>query len=281
MFKVIEGTGKRRWVAGDGSSTYYVGQLVSYIAASAAATNGTVVPLAVPSGAGDATNLQVVAGVVVGFNRRYPVSTTVGSVAGIPYDGGALVTQAAQLAIERFGQEGMYSKGDTQLLIQIEEIFPDSVISGPIYNAAYGTAPTVSTLTAVGASPADGLVTAATANAADAASILNMGTIYCRTGANAGLYRVNKNTTVTAPSVTTAFPYDEVVGDKFLCVPLKQGSSMVYIAGPGLYIDNSKVPTAAGTTLFNIFVDKLNLAVAGAERAEFRFGLDHFARLRA
>ena len=279
MFKVIEGPGRTFWVATDGSSTYYKGQLVSYLAASAAANVGTVVPLAIAAGAGDTTNLQLIAGVVVGFNRRTPQYTTLGSLT-VEYETG-VVTQAAQLAREFTGVEGMYVKGDPQVFVQIAEITPNTVVRGPIFNAAYGTLVGVSTLTAVGATPADGMVTAATANAADAASILNLGTIYCRTGANRNIYRVNKNTSSTAPSVTTAFPYDEVIGDQFVVVPLKQGHSTVVIAGPGMYISSGSAPVAAGTDRFSIFVYKLNLEVAGNEYADFRFNLDHFARFRA
>ena len=49
-FSILEGEGRTFWVAANGSSTYYIGQLVSYIAASKGQTNGTVVPLAVPAG---------------------------------------------------------------------------------------------------------------------------------------------------------------------------------------------------------------------------------------
>lgn len=279
MFSVVEKPGRTYWAASDGSSTYYKGQLVSFVAASKANTNGTVVPLAVAAGAADLTNYQVIAGVVIGFGRRTPQYTTLGSLT-VEYEAG-VVTQAAQIAREFTGAEGMYVKADPQVLIQIQEILPETVIRGPIFNAAYGTLVGVSTLTAVGASPADGMVTAATANAADAASILNMGTIYCRSGANRGIYRVNKNTSSTAPSVTTAFPYDEVVGDTFVVVPLKQGHSTVVIAGPGMYISSGSAPVAAGTDRFDIFVYKLNLEVAGSEYAEFRFGADHFSTFRA
>lgn len=279
-FSIIEGEGRTLWVPSDGSSTYYMGQIVSFTPATAANnTDGAVVPLAVPAGAADATNMQIPAGVVVGFNRRTPRYTTVGSMS-LQYDTG-VVLQADQVARDFTGAEGMYSKGDPQVLIQIAEILPTTILRGPICKAALGTAVGVITLTALGGT--DGMVTADTANAIDCTTgaILAMGTYYCRKGANMGLYRVNKNTTSTAPSVTTAFPYDEAVGDQFVYVPLKQGNSTVYIAGPGLYIDSTKDPVSAGTTLFNVIVYKLNLAESGNEYAEFRFGGDHFCRYRA
>ena len=48
MFEIAEGEGRTFWAATDGSSTYYKGQIVSYLAAGAAVINGTVIPLAVP-----------------------------------------------------------------------------------------------------------------------------------------------------------------------------------------------------------------------------------------
>ncbi len=276
-FSVIEGEGRTFWVASDGSSTYYMGQIVSFTPAVAANnTDGAIIPLAIPAGAADTTNMQIPAGVIVGFNRRTPRYTTVGSMS-LEYDTG-VVTQADQLARDWTGAEGMYTKGDPQVLIQIAEILPGTILRGPICNAALGTAPTVSTITALGGT--DGMVTADTANTPGFTNVLAMGTIYCRTGVNAGLYRVNKNTTATAPSVTTAFPYDEAVGDTLVIVPLKQGNSTIYIAGPGLYINSASGPVSAGTTLFNVIVYKLNLAEAGREYAEFRFGGDHFCRYR-
>ena len=275
-FEVVEDEGRTLWVTSDGSSTFYKGQLVSIMAASKANVNGTVVPLAVPAGAADTTNLQVPLGVVTGFNRRAPLLKTVGSWQ-LEYDAG-VVTQANQLAREYTGAEGMYQKGDPQALIQITEILPETMIRGRICKGACGTAVGVVTLTVV---TGDGLITPATSTSADAAGIASMGTIYCRTGTNRGLYRVNANTSATAPAVTTAFPYAEAVGDTFVVVPLKQGNSTVYIDGPGLYIDSTAAPSSDGSNLFNIVVYKLSLATAGEEYAEFRFGGDHFNRYRA
>jgi mRNA-degrading endonuclease toxin of MazEF toxin-antitoxin module len=273
---VIEGKGRTFWAATDGSSTYYMGQLVSCIAASKANCNGAVVPLAVAAGAFDLTNYQVPLGVVSAFNVRNPVydpTTT------LQYITGSQVTQALQLATEKTGAEGMYIKGDPQMLVEITEITPQSVIKAPIYNATYGVASTVLTATTA---MTDGAVTAITTNAADmSAGVLNMTTIYCRTGVNAGMYRVGKATSNTGPSVTTAFPYNGAIGDTFIWVPMKQGWSTVQIQGPGLFLDSSLAPVVIGTARFGIFIYRLNLAVAGQEYAEFRFEGDHFCAARA
>jgi len=280
MFTIVEGSGRTFWAACNGSSTYYLGQLVAWNAAQATHnSSGTVSPLLTSTGVYGTTLRQCVAGVVVGFNNRTQLYTTLGNMK-VEYGGGTAVTQAAQLARDWTGQEGMYKKGDTQALLQIAPIFPHTILRGPLYNAAYGTAPTELALTAVGGT--DGMVTAATTAANDAASILGMGTIYFRSGLNAGLYRVNKNTSNTAPSVTTAFPYQEAIGDKIVAVPIKQGQTGISIlTNYGNYIDCGTAPVADGTGMFGVNVYKLNLETAGREYAEFAFMADHFARVRA
>ena len=220
-FRVAEGvaTGGARtlWVSGDGSSTYYKGQLVSLVAASKAQVTGTVVPLAVPAGLADLSNFQVPFGVVLGFNDRSPTwNSTILAESG----GGAIATQAAQLARDVILGGGMYSPNDPQLLMKISIITPWTVLEGPIFNAAIGTAPTLLTDTA---GSATGYTTAGTTNACEFTPVANSCTIYCRSGANAGLYRVTNDTSTTAPDVTVAFPYDVAIGDTFVRVGAKQG----------------------------------------------------------
>jgi hypothetical protein len=259
-------------MASDGSSTYYVGQLVTYIAASKAATPGTVLPLAVPAGAADTSNFQIPAGVVVGFNNRtptYDATWKANSAAGV-------LTQALQVSRDWALNKGMYAIGDPQVLLDVAIIEPCSLIEGPIFNAAYGTAPTV--VTDTGGADTTGYTTAGTTGACDFTPVADYATIYCRTGANGGLYRTTNDTSTTAPDVTVAFPYDVVLGDTFVRVPLKQGYSRIYIAGPGMYIDASATPA---TNYFSVFVEKLDLAIAGSEKALFRFANIHFDPMRA
>ena len=271
-FSVIEGEGRTFWCATDSSSTYYVGQIVSYNAASKAAITGTVAPLAVPNGVADTNNFQVPAGVVVAINDRTPKYNASNGLQTVT---GAYATQAAILARDWTGAEGMYVKGDPQVLVQIVEITPDTVIRGSIYNTTYGVAPNLLT-----SSVADttGFTSAGTTNTCEFTPTANTGTIYCRTGVNAGLYRVTSDASATAPAVTTAFPRNVAIGDTFVRVPLKQGLSHVYIAGPGLFIDSH---LGLVTHTFQIFVYNLNLSVAGSEYADFRFSNPHFDVARA
>jgi len=274
-FSVVENSVRTIWCATDGSSTYYNGQLVSLVAASKAAVTGTVVPLAVPAGAADTTNFQIPFGVVVGNNLETPAYATVGNQSLSTITG--VLTQADQLARVGpgfFGAEGMYTKNDPQPLVQIECIGPTTVLKGDIYNAALGTATSVVTSTAADTT---GWTTAGTTGACDFTPVANNCTVYCRTGANAGLYRVTNDTSTTAPDVTVAFPYDVAIGDTFVRVPMKQGFSNTYIAGPGLYF-NSGLTSAINT--FDLLVLELNLSEAGKEHAIFCFANTHFDAAR-
>jgi hypothetical protein len=273
-FDIVEGESRVLWTATDGSSTYYKGQLVSIVAASKAMIIGNVVPLAVPAGIADLTNFQIPFGVVIGFNRRSPRYTTVGSMS-LEYDT-AVITQEDQLARDWTGAEGMYTKGDPQVLLQVATINCTTILRGPICTSALGTAPTV--VTDTGGADTTGYTTGGTTTASQLTGVADLTTIYCRTGKNMGLYRTTHDTTTISPDCNIAFPYDVASGDTFVRVPLKQGLSYIYIAGPGLYIDSV---LGMATNYFAVMVYKLDLRDAGKEIAEFSFLPEHFTVRRA
>jgi hypothetical protein len=271
-FSIAEGTARTFWAGTDGTSTYYMGQLVAYTAASKAQTPGTVVPLAVAAGAWDTTNFQVIAGIVVGISDMTQTFDTYSQYAT------GVVTQAAQKARQFYNSGmGLYSAADPQVLLEIAEITPNTVIRGPICETG-GKVPTVVTDTA---GSATGYTTAGTTTACSFTPVANTCSIYCRTGANMGLYRTTNDTSTTAPDVTVAFPNDVAIGDTFVRFSLKQGSSLIQLGATptGTYIDNT---LSGGTTnYFGVFVYTINAAEAGKEYAEFRFDACHFSNIRS
>lgn len=268
-FDIAEGTARTFWCNTNGSSTYYIGQLVAFTIASKAQGLGTVTPLAVPAGLNDSTNDQVVAGIVVGFSDQNPVyNATYGQyITGV-------ATQAAQLTRKTTGiynqGRGMYAPKDPQALVEVAEILPTTLIKGYICQTG-GNAPRVLTSSAADTT---GGTSALTTNACEFTPVANTCTIYCRTGTNAGLYRVTNDTSATAPAVTIGFPEDVAIGDTFVRAAIKQGSSQIYISGPGLYIDNTL--GASASNCFSAFVYHLDLREAGKEYAVFRFSPLHF-----
>jgi len=276
MFRVVEGAIRTIWCSLDSSSRYYVGQLVATTAAAVAYVDGVVAPLPVPAGSSNLTDDTVVFGVVTGTNDITPTFVTVGNQSLQYIDG--VATQAAQEARKSagfFGAEGMYTKGDPQPLVEVAVIGPMTSLSGDIYNGALGTV--CATVTDQDGTDATGYTTAGLTDAAPFTPADSLHTYYCRTGTNAGLYRVGNGTSTTAPDVTIAFPNNVALGDEFVPVPVKQGWSMPYIAGPGLYIDQG---TDAVTDSYEINVIELNLQESGKEHVIFAFSANNFLQSR-
>lgn len=244
------------------TETLYVGQIVK------AGSDG-VLNLGSASGAADATGKAVPWGIVVSTNNKVQTYNTTYKTEYIT----SAATQAAQLARSYQGVEGKWSKNDPQAMVQVALIDPSTVIKGRIFNGAVGTAPTL--LTVSSTTDSDGLVTGnTTTNATSFTPVQDLGTIYCRSGLNAGLYRITQDTSTTVPTVDTAYPYDVAVGDTFVRVPLRPvGQSYGQFDSEALYINAGASPA---TDYFILDVIVLDLATAGNEYCLFRFNSIHF-----
>lgn len=253
------------WVPINDTAEIFAGQFVTWPVAGG---DGVTTP-GIAVGAFNTTTEEIIAGVVVTTNNRTKVfedETTVANFAGEEITG--VNTQADQNARNSFGHGGMYSKNDPQSLVQIAVCDATTRIRGRIYNGAYGTA--ITTLTNTVASATGVLVTH---NNNDDAGDSDLSTIYCRTGANAGLYRVVSTAAIGTSTVTHAFPNAIAVGDTFVRVNLKQGFSQMQTDANNLYIDNGANPTDA---YWGLMVDFLDLRTSGQEFCEFRFCPSHF-----
>jgi len=264
-FRIIEGRGRTLWAAVDATDTLYVGQLVY-------ATSDGVAPFGQAAGAADTTNKKVILGVVVGTDNATPVHDTTYNTEKIT----AVTTQADLNARDYHFRRGVCPVGDPRAMVEIAEITPMTVLYGPIYNSSFGTAPTVLSVTT---GSTDGFVSSGVTDACDFTPVADLCTIYCRSGANMGIYRITTDISTTQPRVTHAFPEDIAVGDTFVRVPLREiGDSYVQFDAESLFIDCSASPA---TNYYVIRVLKLDLSESGKEHAIFRFGLDHFAVARA
>jgi hypothetical protein len=251
------------------TQTLYVGQLVKK---GTGAMNG-VGPLAAASGAYDITGDQQILGIVMGTNN-YPLTELFDATYGQYIT--AVATQAAQKAIMKMGVEGMHPKNDPAPYVQLALLEPSIWCKAPIFNGTFGTATTVLTVTT-------GSTTGAsmTTNAHERASVANLSTMYCRTGANAGIYRVDKSASTTTHTFDTYFPFAISVGDTFVMANMVQGESYVQINTTtgylGMCFDNG---ADASSSYFGITVKELNLAEAGKEYIVFKFSAAHFAGIR-
>ena len=269
MFSIIKDAGEKIWVPVQPAATLYNGQLV---AVDSTALADGISGLAVAAGASNTTNYDIPFGVVVGnnlktqlYNTTYKTNYITAPAAGSSHGD---VTEYAMT-------DGVYGK-PKQAMVLVELIKgTNTTIRGNIYNAATGTAPTL--LTATVAST-DGLGT--TTNATQFTPVANLDTIYCRSGANQGQYRIIDTTSTTVHTWTQAMTYDIAIGDTFVAVPLRMfGSTYMQLSATvSLWVEAS---AAASTNYFIIEVERLDLSVAGQEYVEFRFNADNFCFARA
>jgi len=252
----------------DSADVLYVGSAVSTINESAAASGGCA-PMAAAAGAGDTTDKTVPFGIVVGTNNRTPLFNTTYQAEYIT----DVQSQAAQIAREYTGQEGMWSKGDPMAFVEVGVIGMDSLIKGRIYNAAFGTAITVNTVT-TGSATGAGF----TADAGDFTPISHNAIWYCRSGANMGLYRSGTDTSTTVHTFDTYWPYDISIGDTFVGVQVGLGTVRGQFDSESTYIDNGADQSA---NYYAIDVLEVHLEEAGNEYCIFKFNADSFCRLRA
>jgi len=266
---IAQGSPQSIWVPIKDATTIYVGGLVSLDLDD---TSEGVIMLPDASGVANATNQDVPYGVCIGTNLKTSTYNTTekcdyitGPAAADPHDGASK---------EYVGVEGPYSKGDPIAMVKIAVITPSTVLKAPLYyGGTAGTVPTERTLTA---GSTDGLTCDVAASdftpTADC-----MQTIYFRTGACAGTYRMINYASATDLRWDTATVADPAVGDKIVMVPLRtHGISTVCFDDTTMsWIDTSDAPVLAGTARWSINVLRLDLRESGKEFVEFMFDASH------
>ncbi len=254
--------------AGRSYDVAYVGQLVQSVS-DGVANLGQATGIA---GTGS-TPKKIPYGVVVGTNLRTPSFDTTykaESITSVDPHG-----QTTEYVLH--GGSGKTPVGETAAYVNVALIDPCTVLKGRIFNAAYGTAITAGVVT-TGSTTGAGFT--CSAGLSDASTpVADLGTVYCRSGVNGGIYRVTTDTSATVKTVDMYFPYDIAVGDTFVNVQIRPwGHSFVQTDTEATYFNAAANPA---TDYWIIDVIALDLSVAGAEYVEFRFNADHFARIRA
>lgn len=271
MIEVVGGGLQKVWMPIKPSATIYVGSLVC-IDQSALDEGLLVRPLA--AGASNTTNKDRPLGICVGTNMKNPVWSSTYLAEYITDPG---VTGVRSNTAEYVGVEGPWAKGDKCAMVEVQLIGPGTVLRAPIRNNAIGTA--ISSLTSTTGN-ANGLTV--TTGACDFTPVANLCTIYCRSGANAGQYRITDDTSTTVATwdvemlATTA-----TAGETYVRVPLRtHGVSYVQFGDSTVcsYLNASKTPA---TDYDIIHVVRLDLSVAGREYVEFMFDGDAFCSARA
>jgi hypothetical protein len=242
------------------SDTVYTGAIIGV---DAATPLDGVYPMPVASGAGNLTNNDCPMGVCIG-NNNVTGNVVYSSTQNAEYITAGNEASAHDITTQFQGAEGPLGN-DTFQMVAYHPITAETVLRGPIFNAAVGTAPTVLTVTT--GSGSDGLDFVSNAN--ESTTVANYATAYCRSGANAGTYRQIVNASSTSFQNTPAFKEDIAVGDTFVVVNLNRfGHSRCYIDAEGLYLDSN---AEVSTNYHYIDVLRLDLSEAGNEYCEFRF----------
>lgn len=222
----------------------------------------------------DTTSNRTLRGIVVGNNDRT-------KVADATY-GGSNITSPAYTQAGLTGRSVSRADGvwgmDRQGMVQIALIDASTKIKAPLYVTTHGTAPTLLTVTT---GSTDGL--GFTSNACDFTPVAGLATSYCRTGANAGRYRISDDTSTTVETNDVPFEYDIAIGDTFVRVPLRSfGLSYVQTDAEATFFDVATAPGQDGAThSWGIHVLYLDLSEAGKEHVVFTFDPIHFLAARA
>jgi len=271
--EIVSGSPQTIWTPIKDSATIYVGGLVT--CDSSAPAEGIEM---LPDSAGvfNETNNDIPLGVCIGTNRKSPLFNTTYKCEYITDPGAADAHDGA--SIEYWTQGDIWAKGDPIALAKIALITPSTILRASIYNAAVGTAPTVMTVT-TGSSDGLGITTNATQFTPEA---YPTATIYCRTGANAGSYRLLDAASATVHTWDKAMRNDIAVGDTFVAVPMRffGPSQIMFDATSASFVDCADAPVLAGTNRWSVIVTRLDLSTAGKEFVEFYFDLGHFQMLQ-
>jgi len=256
-FEVMQGSYGRIWYPVTMSDTLYVGQIVAGL------TGDGVAPLGAAGAGNTSASALGIVGVVVGTNNKTPLFNSTYKT--------EYITSVTPLSNTNeyvlHGGSGKFIKGDTAAYVLVDCIGPGTVLKGQIFNNGFGTAITVGTETA-GDATADTVTTSALMDFAGTV-VTDQSTIYCRTGANRGIYRICDDTSATTKTCDLPFPYAIAAGDTFVGVTLRMvGISVTQFDSESIYI-NAYGDT--GSNYYTIDVMALDLREAGKEHCIFRF----------
>jgi len=266
--EVVHGSPQAIWVPisyGAATTTIYVGGVVAPHQDSTTAKDGVI--MLQQANAALNTQYDMPFGIVIGTNNRKPLFNTTAKT--------EYITTSSPLAStnEFVGVDGPYIKGGREAMCKVDIIDPCTICKSKLVVDAIGTAPTVVT---VSTGDADGIEM--TTSATDATALAGYSTVYFRTGANKGTYRINDNASSTdtkwdtptyAPVSTTA-PWDTAVVVNGV---LPFGVSKVQLLAT--YSTAFDVSDAC-TSYFAVDTIRLDLSEQYKEYMEFRWNIINF-----
>lgn len=262
---------RRIWVTINAGQTIYMGSIVGLDFSAITETGVTVREQA--DGTNNVSNIgDRPWGVAIGHNLINPVFSST-YLAEYITDEGATSIRSSTTKYRAVPGPWPF---EGRAMVEIALITQSTLLRAPIRSTAIGTNITELTSTA---GNANGLTV--TTNATQFTPVNGMDTIYCRSGANAGQYRITNDTSTTVAAwdvemlQTTA-----ATGETYVRAPLRVGVSYVRLGDDTVcsFLDASET---SASNYDIIHVTKLDLAEAGNEYCEFYFDGDLFGSVRA
>jgi len=258
-FGVVHGSPQAIWVPVEYEATVYVGGIVSLDASALATCEGAAM---MPQAAGywNDTNYDIPSGVVIGTNNRKPLFNTTAKTEYItsatPHD------STSEFVLTG----GPYILGGREAFVKIDVIDPCTVLRGSLVDSAVGTAPAVGTVTTA----CGGDATDCTTSEMSVATVAGFSTIYMRTGANKGTYRVLYSASTTTHTWYKPMYAHVSVGDTAVAVNVMPfGLSTVQLLAT--YSTAFDIDEAVTSHYFGIDVLRLDLSEQYKEYVEFRW----------
>jgi len=257
-FSVVQDSPQGIWVPLNYTTTVYVGGILSWDATEIADREGAVM---MPQAAGywNDTNYDIPYGVVIGTNNRAPLTNTTAKTEYI-------TSATAHDSTSEFvvGPEGPYIKGGREAFAKVNLITPCTVLRGSLVDAAVTGAPAVGTVTT--GCGGDGLD--CITSAMSVATIAGLSTIYFRTGANKGIYRLLDSASTTTHTWDYPVYADVAIGDTAVAVNITMfGLSRCQLLAT--YSTAFDINEACTSHYFGIDVVRLDLSTQYAEYVEF------------
>jgi hypothetical protein len=195
------------------------------------------------------------------------VSQVIGICTGI-VDGSSTWTAHSSGTAE-YGQSTTYTTTIATVLadgpseVEVTLIIPGvTLVRAPIYDTTWGTALTELVETA---GDANGVAITHDETVVDCAD--DFSTIYCRTGANRGIYRVNTTVGANAQLATVPFPHAIAIGDTFVIASCALGLAGMDLTTTFDAIDGDN----AMNEYYQVYYHDINLEESGKEYAIFSF----------
>ncbi len=259
---------QRVWAPVDTTDTYYVGQLVGW---QSGAHDGVTNVGAAAAGPDETRSL---CGIIEAVDTYEPLKISNTTANGHYVVGVSSVSAQAARKTGPISDKGPYVKGDKAVYVKVALITPWTKVSVPLFNGAYGTAPTVQTVTTAGTTGF--IANECVMSAGDFTPIANEAVLAGRTGANKGVMRVIDAASSTQPTADQGMPSAAVaVGDTFVQVPCRQfGESFLQTDAEALYFDTAGSASTGSHWEFNVV--ELNVKNAGEEHVIGFFSVKHF-----